>query len=146
MTIHYMLTLHGCYLFEHGDEKCRLGFLSKIAPFHAFGIFIQDGPISMRLGFLSKMAPFQYVNYKNGPKNKGKKYLFEHGEEKCRLGFLSKIAPFHALKIFIQDGHISMRLGFLSKTAPFQYVNYKDDQRNNSTINLFGQRTTVTTC
>ena len=25
--------------------------------FHAFGIFIQDGPISTRLGFLSKMAP-----------------------------------------------------------------------------------------
>ena len=28
-----------------------------------------------RLGFLSKMAAFQYVNYRNDPKNKGKKPL-----------------------------------------------------------------------
>ena len=39
-----------------------MGFLSKIAPFHAFGIFIEDGPISRRMGFLIKMAAFQYAN------------------------------------------------------------------------------------
>ena len=65
-------------------KKAFLGFLTKIASFHAFGIFIQDGPISMRLGFLSKMAAFQYVNYKNNRKNKRNIDLFEHGEEKCR--------------------------------------------------------------
>ena len=59
-------------LLEQGEDKCRLGFLSKIASFHAFGIFIQDGPISMRLGFLSKMAAFQYVNYKNDAKTYAK--------------------------------------------------------------------------
>ena len=56
--------------FFERKEKHRLGFLSKIAPFHAFGIFIQDGPISMRLGFLSKMAPFPYATYKNDKKKK----------------------------------------------------------------------------
>ena len=48
-----------------------------------FGIFIQDGFISMRLGFLSKMAAFQYVNYKNDAKSTREINLFEHGEEKC---------------------------------------------------------------